>query len=614
MTLETVGSVYEIALDEVGYMLKDNPERPIRRQTGILDTQPPGSDDPLSERIGRYDFIGASDWTGGEGQTMADRPSSDPTRYYYSEGLDPFTVPGQLTNLPTFPQQLTDTYDNLEMVVVGTNLLVRTADDEYTTIASDGTATPDTTAITSTNSLMSFASDGTNWYITNGSDIHRGTPGAAGSGWSTEDVNRIAWCGDRLMGIDTVASPKEIISFAPDGTGTVVTTARVGETVEALCGGDGYVWYSATSGGDSNSYIGYWQVDSSPTNVGTALTLPPNEHATTMFFYLGNVFIGVLAYSQGSFEAKVYRCVPSEGILTPQIVVEGLNAFVHPRFAGAGKFVAVATGAMNLDGDAGVIVIDLETGGYARWHTLNVANASFDQMYIVNWLGGFAVSLDTEGVWGLDTGNYAAPTYVTGFIISSSADLATPAAKFLDEIQVSTTPLPASTSVRADYSTDGGSTWTTVATFNTTGAIQGSAALETSVLAPSYRFQMVLTPNAATKPTVTALTAKTHATGITDEIVELPINCEDYIADVNGTTIAADSGPGKGMTRYRALQALLGTKIEFQDVDWETPAAASVYEVVGVESTHVQVFNQTRNKSDQTGHVAMVTLRRPYMA
>lgn len=617
---QKVGSVYEIGIEGVGYMLSDNPERPVRRQTGVLDTQPPGSDDPLSERIGRYDFIGQSEWTGGEGQDLADRPSSDVTRYYYSEGIDPFQFPGSITLLPTFPQQLSDTYANLEMVVVGTDLLVRTADAEYTQISSAGTPTAVATALTSTNTRTSFATDGANWYLTNGSDIHSGTSGAAGSAWSTEDVTIIRWCGDRLMGADTAASPEEIVSFSPTGTGTVVTTVRAGYTVEDITGGGGYVWYTASpSSSATGSYVGYWQVDSDPTNAGIAFEFPPGEHVVTLFYYLGNVFVGVVANVGSSFEGKVYRCVPSDGILTPQLVMENLDALSHPRFAGAGKFVAVATRSMQRDGDTGIIVIDLETGGYARWYALDGAvDAGFDQMYVVNWLGDFAVSLDTVGVYGRDATDHTSPSYVaSGFLETSASDLATPALKHLDEIAISTKPLPGTgtiASVAVAYSIDG-SNYTTLDTYDTAFLTQAATELETAVTAPSLRLRATLTPGsvgATERPSVTTLLAKTHATGIVDEIIELPINCDDYIANIHETVIAEDSGPGKGMARYRALQELIGEKILFQDVDWKFTGETCLCEVVGVESTSVQVFNQNRNLNDVAGHVAVVTLRSPH--
>src|SRR5688500_1211485 len=109
MANQKVGSIYEVALNDVGYKLADNPQRQVRRQTGVLDTQAPGSDDPLSERIGRYDLVASSDWTGGEGQELLDRPTSDPTRFFRSELLSAFN-PGQISCLHDVAQHISSTF------------------------------------------------------------------------------------------------------------------------------------------------------------------------------------------------------------------------------------------------------------------------------------------------------------------------------------------------------------------------------------------------------------------------------------------------------------------------------------------------------------------------
>jgi len=219
------------------------------------------------------------------------------------------------------------------------------------------------------------------------------------------------------------------------------------------------------------------------------------------------------------------------------------------------------------------------------------------------------------GFWGVDPD----ADYHEGILHTSTSDLATPADKLLDEIALSTLPLPTSggaSSVEVEYSINGGSSYTSLATHSTAAATQHSTELSTAVVSPSLRLRVTLTPtgDGTNKPTITSVLAKMHATGITDEIVELPVNCEDYISDVNGSPLAEDSGPGEGMTRYRALQALIGTKVAFQDVDWKTTQTTSLVEVVGVESTSVHVFNQNRMLSDVTAHVAVVSLRRPYTA
>lgn len=624
---QKVGSVYEVGIEGVGYMLADNPQRPVRRQTGVLDVQPPGSDDPLSERIGRYDFIGQSDWTGGEGQEMLDRPASDATRYFYSEGLDPFDVPGQITCLPAVAQLLSDNYEWPQMVTLGTDLLVRTAAQEYTVIEHDGTTTAVATGLNvATVYGPGFAGDGRYWYLTNAADVHRGQSGEAGAAWSTENVTLIAWCSDRLMGFDGLAAPVELFEFSPTGTATLVTTLPANYIARGLGGGNGFVWWGAFialtefGSGNNSSYIGYWQVDSSPQNTGIALNLPAGEIPTTVYYYLGNVFIGTAKpISDATNKFKAYRCVPSDGLLTPQVIADDLPSAVN--FSGAGKYVAFTWGlGMQRTGAAGIGVLDLETGGIARWHpTTTTGTATYFPLEVTTWLGQFVIAHAGNGVYGRDSDALAAPTYVDGFLETSVSDLGTPALKHLDEIQVSTLPLPTgggASSVAVAYSIDLGDNFTALATYNTVNATRHATEITTAVVAPSVQTRVTLnaTVNDADKPVVTAVLAKTHATLITDEIIELPINCDDYIRGVHNVDIAEDSGPGKGMARYRALQDLIGTKILFQDVDWKFTGETSLCEVVGVESTAVQIFNQSRMVNDVTSHVAIVTLRRPFTA
>ena len=619
MPNQKVGSVYEIALADVGYMLSDNPQRPVRRQTGVLDSQPPGSDAPLSERIGRYDFIGASDWTGGEGQDLADRPSSDATRYYYSEGIDPFTTPGQITCLPAMSEVATDN-DASHVVVASDSAYVKTGTSELSELASTESV-PSVFSTGLAGAIVDLTSDGTYWYATDGATIRRNNTDAdPAADWSTEDVTIIEWCTDRIMGIDTVASPEELISFAPDGTGTVLTmTHGTAFSLRGLCGGDGFVWYGANTG--VGGHVRYWQVDSSPTNTGIALTLPTDETVDNLFYYLGNVFVASLvADPSGVVFHKIYRCVPSDGLLTPQLVVDGIYSFgsFATPFAALDRFVAFGWPNMMRAVQGGIGVIDLETGGYARWFAAGpVGGGVFSKhtLGVVAWNGKFGFTVQDTGFFA----PLADTDYVDGFLETSSADLATPTLKHLDEIAVSTRPLPSSggdATVAVAYSIDDGANYTTLATYQGVGETRNSTELSTAVTFASLRLRVTLTATGddSDKPIVTAFLAKTHATGIIDEILELPISCEDVIADVAGTTIQEDSGPGKGMARYRALQALMGTKVTFQDSDWKHTQTTTLCEVVGVESTQVNVFNQNRGMNDQTAHVAVVTLRRPYTA
>lgn len=630
--LEQVGSIYEVGIEGVGYMLSDSPARPIRRSTGILDTQPPGSDSPLSDRIGRYDFVASTDWTGGEGQEMANRPASDPTRYDVSEGVDPFHTPGQLTCLPepanvrTVTTDLTNDSFNPGLVGAGPTFYVQTGTDN---LRKNNTGSAFSTGLAG--DISGLAWDGEYWYATDDASVRRNNTNAdPGADWSTTNVVEIAWCGDRLVGNTGFnAGAPTVYEFSPAGVATAIPGAhQTNVLMSGLCGGGGYVWYGAFAAGNILGRIYFWQRDSSPTNAGVAFDLPDDEVPCGLLYYLGNVFVatGKVAYP-GSVSAivanRIYRCIHNgDGTLTPQLVCELPLGYRRIWFAGSGKYVAFSSDAGS-GVPGGVGIIDLETGGFVRyWAEAGLGGAWTDGKAhgVIVFDNGIAWRVDTTtgtggGVWWIpdaDSDVIDTTTKMTGTLETSISDLATPALKHLDEILVSTLPLPAGTSVAVSYSTDGGATYTAAATFDTDGDTQHSVELATAVVAASFKLKLTLTPSGDDTPTVTALLAKTHATGITDQIIELPVNCLDTIAGVHGTVIAEDSGPGKGMERLRALEALIGTKILFQDVDWKTTQQTSLCEVVGVESTSVNVFNQNRNVSDVTGHVAVVQLRRPY--
>jgi hypothetical protein len=607
---ENVGSVYEIGIDGTGYMLADTPDRPVRRQIAVLDTQAPGSDDPLSERIGRYDYVGQSDWTGGEGQAMADRPSSDTTRFYVSAGLDPFTTPGQITCLRTPSLHISDTFflpatETSPVAVVASSSVYFTTDGAELTARAD-TGGANTTFLTGlAGNITGLASDGEYWYATDGATIRRNTTAAdPAANWSLEDVTEIAWCVDRLVGLDNVASPAEVVTFSPAGVGTVLTmTHGTGFSLRGLTAGDGYLWYGANKPGQG--HVRFWQMDSSPTNTGIAFTLPVGEAVDSMFFYLGNVMLTTTLSTGTRTIRRLYRCVASDGLLTPQrlldiVTVDASLVITRTWMTGYDRFVAFTWPLMTL-ATSGIGVVDLETGGYARWYdgstTGNVAGP-------VVWDGDFGFVLLGVGFFGRLEG----ADYETGLIDTSTLDLATPALKHLDEILVSTLPLPASTSVAVAYSVDGGTTYTTAATFNTTGATRHSVALTTEVDAASFRLRMTLTPSGASAPTVTAVLAKAHTTGLADRLIELPINCSDRLKGLNGQELP-ESKPGAGIARVRTLEALTGTHVSFQDIDWPVTRTSETWEVVGVDSTMTAVYDRHLGRRSDQG-VATLTLRR----
>lgn len=617
-TNEKVGSIYHVAIGAVGYMLADRPERKVGRQAGILDTQPPGSDDTFERRIGRYDFIAQTDWTGGEGQEQADRPASDSTRYFYSEGVDPFSTPGQLSCLPATEQTDASTFAGQRIVTIGSDTYRITSTTELTHVDSAGTATTFTAAGAAT--ISDVATDGEFWYTGNGANIRRNNSAAdPGSDWSTVNAQWLAWIGDRIAAL----------TLAPDPTFTTLDTTGTEENAGGwvthtdgftlgLCGGDGYAWWGVYSASTSvQNHVHYWQVDSDPLNHGVALVLPPGEVVTYMMYYLGNVFMRTKAAAPSGETVRIYRCVSNgDGTLIPSVVAEmdvasGSNGGFG-GFAGAGKFVAFGWSNMQGGGENGIGVIDLETGGFARWHASNSTATSSDEVFVTYLDGTFAHTVGGTGGGLFEVDDSGA--FRTGLAETSTSDLATPVLKHLDEIRASFLPLAASTSLDVDYSTDGGSTYNTGIDSADQGTGQTSTfvAFGATTRSPNFRFRVTLNPTGVATPTLTALIAKTHATDIADEVIVLPINCNDVIADVNGTTIAEDSGPGKGLERYRTLRDAVGETTEFQDVDWPDTNLTRFYEVVAVDESSWGAYSPNRARRDEVDNVALVTLRRAY--
>ena len=102
-------------------------------------------------------------------------------------------------------------------VVASGSVYVQTAASQLTAQATPAAA-PSAFSTGLAGAITHLASDGVNWYATDGATVRRNNAAAdPGANWSTEDVTEIAWCTDRIMGLDTVAAPNELIAFSQLG-------------------------------------------------------------------------------------------------------------------------------------------------------------------------------------------------------------------------------------------------------------------------------------------------------------------------------------------------------------------------------------------------------------
>ncbi len=617
-----VGSVFEIAINGVGYMLADTPERPVRRQTAQL--QAPRfaqGDTPFSEAVERYTYVGQSDFTGGAGQNRADRNDSLPTRFWDAEGINPFSDEAlQLT--PPAQLSVANTYTGAPYsVVVGTGttgdagLYVVTDSGELTHQGSPGGSSAAFT-ITGAGTCQDLCTDGVSWYYADGSNIYQNDTNAdPGSAWSTVNATTVAWCGDRIGAAYIDGSSNLAITTLDDAGAEEVAGGRFKYPQSAsstascpdMTGGDGYMWFIVNR--TNTSRIHYWQLGSSDTYAAIGLTLPAGQVAQKIDFYLGQLFIQAVEFAREVGEQKVfiYRAVQQNGLLTPQLVTTfESNSWATGEFAGNGSFVAFAWPGMTKDdGFSGIGVIDLETGGFTKWQWSD----NFGAVYSVStWFGGFAFSVLGDGVWyGDDFTELDSSTAVSssGWLITSVSDLGSSMPKVIDETRVTFDALPSDVSVSVDYTVDNGNS------FLSAGAAVTSAGLATASWHPavrtqSYAVRLNLSQTGGETPKVRFVQSKLHPEVIADQIAVFPINCGDEVDGLNNHPIRYETS---GIERLRQLEALISTRVRLQDVDWPTTGTATIWEVVSVEDEMHGVYSQHKNRRVDTG-VASVTLRR----
>src|SRR5690606_22536387 len=88
----------------------------------------------------RYTFERFHDWEAGRGQRWLNREQATSRAFWESEGVDPFTVKGELSLLPAMDELLAENYAGLRVVAVGDDLYALTDTDEITRfVGSTGT-------------------------------------------------------------------------------------------------------------------------------------------------------------------------------------------------------------------------------------------------------------------------------------------------------------------------------------------------------------------------------------------------------------------------------------------------------------------------------------------
>lgn len=610
----TVGRIYEVGINGVGYMLADAPENrqemQRRRTTGALD--PPRlatSETPFSEAIERYSFVASSDWSGGAGQRRLGREGSDPVRFWDSDGVHPFE-PHQLTLLHATEEHLDEAYSGLRAVVASDKLFALTAAGTLKYLDDPGDVTPTTITLPGTPTVTSLASDGMRWYAAAGTDgIFRDTTGTPVSAWSSVQAELAAWAGERLCVAyagGTSTTPNVFSTLNEDGNEEVAGGRKIFDeewTIESIAGGGGHVWI-AVSHGDAGAIYRWHVSDDVPV---LAWPLPEGQVPTSVFWYQGRVLVRARhTKATGDTQAYIYQSVLSgEGDLDPfRLAVLDTDGFDDGPggFGADGRFVFFSWGAMDASSNDGIGAIDLSTGGYARW--FKGPNGSGVRS-IVAWRQRVFFCVVGDGVYAEDP-----DTYVTeGYVETSITDLRSGLDKVWDEVRLHCRPLPTGGSVEWEYSIDFGDSFTglTAATMDQAGQTTVEAELAERAAAMTRRVRLKHTDGSAT-PVLLMDQVQAHQLGKADTVLQLPIACADELTGLNGKGLP-ENAPGAGSLRAGRLEALAQTRVKVQDVDWPVTGAAEIFEVQQVDRYSFSVRDRKLGRN-ATQEVAVLVLRK----
>jgi hypothetical protein len=658
-----VGRIYDCAVNGVGLIMYDGKGeysdlRYERAAINIDADRMVTGETPFSQSIERYHFTGWDDFSGGSAQLHVDRESSAPNRYYRSEGVNPFTVPGEATLLPKVAISNGVNYTGQCIVQANNRLFHRYGDTNvrvYTTPASHTSQA--VTGIVPGRHCM--ASDGVNAYALTTSGIVRSSGGAFAA-WSDELGDGISWAEGRIWltrRVDGSASANELWSLKPDGTleSGGPEEDEDGEPINPIAwallepgwhilppvAGGGFVWFSAH--GPSNSQV--WRIKSGtldPPQI--AWELPDDELATDLLHYQGNVFVraavtGPLGLGRegpatlaGGFPpalpddpcvrtptdpvaGRIYRCVvDGGGALVPYLVVElpdeNLTVDPEPVNNGVGGFTAYGryvffgwSGMATTSGNAGLGIIDLSTGGFCRGYALDGIASPGPVTVAVEWAKHMWFVTNTHGLASTTEERVA-----SGYLLTSITDKASAKRKWIDDIHIEFAPLYEGQSVEIRPTLDWGESILDGIETSEVGRTDLSLEWQRSCVSVGVRVDLRRGDDPLIGPRLRIVEIQMHMTGVSDTQMQIPINCADEVQGRNGADLP-DNGNGAGARRARFLESLIQSDVMFQDLDWIHGFGPDRYQVTGV-STRTVRETEPQVGGNRLTSVTMLILRR----
>lgn len=414
---------YDIAIAGLPFYLAASQNYPYKRETAPYKrTQIDQTREPGEQSLLGWWLRSQSSFHLGSGVKYQEPTQGDTVgfRFYRSAGVDAWQV-GKATSLRKTDLVLDTTSATPMMMGAvqpdGTNV-VFVADNGYLYILPEDFQygdTPTTVTWGGTGDILAMAQDGENYYVTDGTDIYKGSLDGTGTGasWYTfpSPVTNVilAWVKQRLM----AAADTDLIEIV-GGTGTVVYTNPV----------DTWKWTGIAEGPNSIYFSGYCGTASNIirlnldtngtlptlTNAIIAAELPGGEYITSLASYVGRyIAIGTnLGVRIGTIDSGYY----TNGAITYgplSVITNGYDQIYDRTITGSNvtgfsfydRFVyaTVTNYIQNHDGtlSSGLVCLDLSRdlgGGMFAWATdLRLDNAEANA-----WSTATVLSSDNIGV------------------------------------------------------------------------------------------------------------------------------------------------------------------------------------------------------------------------
>ena len=620
--LASVGSLYDVAINGIGYCLFENFDDVSAWNDFQYDSLVKPLESPrlatgqtaFNEAVEQYSFVGTSDWSGGAG-TRYHSEDSGPT-FSDSERIDPFTQPGTLRLVNETTLRNSNTFASCRATPLGNDAYSQRGANTLRLVPAGGGAVTDFTVAAAT-TITDLTNDGANWYAAAGAaGIFRNTTAAdPGAAWSAIAATVIAYEGQRICAALASAgsTPNRFTTLNSAGAEEVGggrITFPTGWTITNFTSTNGYVYFGVRDT-TNRGYVYKWQIGSA--NAPTvAVDLPVGVLPHSVLGEQGQVIVTArIGGSTTNAKGAIYRCpIDSSGNATPFLVTEfgdtSLN-FGDTKLGAFGRFIYWGWTKMNASGTAtGLACLDLSTGGWAKFFEAPGVTGAVTSIITWESPARIAFTVASSGLWSVSPTAFVSNG---GFLNLSYVDGSSTLDKVFDSVELSFRPLATNEYVNAQYVTSDSDSSYLSPVPNLTLAGSKAMTIDLDYRSEILGIQLVLgSTTGASTPIMSLAQLRMHPASLADEIITLPIHCGDRVKLINGANDPSD-GPGAGARRLAVLKALVGTRVRLQDVDWADTGQVQTFEVMQVRSRR-WVANSTRLGRQTSHRVGVVTLRK----